>query len=361
MKAAEWRFPSILPTISINLDILTYPQKLLNFYQIMAEPLKVYKALADETRLRLMRLLSRGPLNVNEVIGIMQMGQSRVSRHLKILAEAGLVTGRRQGTWIYYEAAPNGDGLVADTLTNLNAHEKELGYFSEDVQRLEASTEGRRQRTRAYFDSLRDPSAFLQHPSLNGDYYRELAASLLPRECATVLDMGTGSGLLLPHLLERSERVIAVDSSATMLDLAKKAVGQQLERCDFRLGDLEHLPVADGEVESVMACMVLHHISRPADVLAEAYRALTPGGTVVIVDLNQHQDESLRERLADLWLGFEPTQVKRWLKKANFELVEWKTIVPKPEPILRQSTGDKARASVPADPLKLITFKGQKP
>ncbi len=327
----------------------------------MAEPLKIYKALADETRLRLMRLLSRGPLNVNEVIGIMQMGQSRVSRHLKILAEAGLVTSRREGTWIYYEEIPNGDGLVSDTLANLSAHEKELCSYSEDVQRLEASIESRRERTRAYFDSLRDPSAFLQHPSLNGDYYREVAVSLLPRDCETVLDMGTGSGLLLPHLLERSESVIAVDSSTTMLDLAKRAAGRQSERCDFRLGDLEHLPVADGEVQSVMACMVLHHISRPADVLAEAYRTLTPGGHVVIVDLNQHQDESLRERLADLWLGFQPSQVKRWLKEADFEVVEWKTIVPKPEHILGESTGGKARASAPADPLKLITFKGRKP
>jgi len=89
-------------------------------------------------------------------------------------------------------------------------------------------------------------------------------------------------------------------------------------RCDFRLGDLGHLPVADGEIDLVMACMVLHHLSRPADALREAYRALKPGGRLVVIDLYRHEDESLREKVADLWLGFLPSEVEGWLREHRF-------------------------------------------
>jgi len=330
----------------------------------MSDPLKIYKSLADETRLRLIRLLSRGPLNVNEIINIMQMGQSRVSRHLKILTEAGLVSARREGTWIYYEEHHNGDPLIADTLAHLDAHERELGFFAEDMQGLEGSIESRKEQTKAYFDGLRDPHAFLEHPSLNGEYYRRVASSLVPDRCGKLLDMGTGSGLLLPLLLEKADDLIAVDGSVTMLELARKTTGAGVARCDFRLGDLEHLPVADGEVDGVVACMVLHHVSRPADVLAEAHRVLKPGGHVAIVDLHQHNNETLRERLADLWLGFQPSQMKRWLKGAGFDLVDSKTVDPSSgDPSSGETSADSSQpgtADKKTDPLKLITFKGRK-
>ena len=153
--------------------------------------------------------------------------------------------------------------------------------------------------------------------------------------------MGTGSGLLLTDLLERADRVIAVDSSITMLNLARQTTGALAGRCDFRLGDLEHLPVADGEVDAVMVCMVLHHLSNPPDALAEAHRALKPGGHIAIVDLCQHDDESLREWLADLWLGFQLDAVQDWLEQLDFSI---------------------AGADVVGEPdsLKLITFQGQK-
>ena len=106
----------------------------------MLDQVKVFKALADETRLRLMRLLARGALNVNEIIGILEMGQSRVSRHLRILAEADLVTSRREGTWIYYQwsSADGASTLVGDTLAHLGAHERDLSHFESDIQGLEA-------------------------------------------------------------------------------------------------------------------------------------------------------------------------------------------------------------------------------
>jgi ArsR family transcriptional regulator len=309
----------------------------------MAEPLDIYKALADETRLRLVRLLLRGALNVNELTDILQMGQSRISRHLKILAEASLVTSRREGTWIYYQGHQDAtQGQVTDILGYLRQYEQRVPYFEQDLQGLEGMVARRKEQTRTFFNSLNDPKKMPQHRSSDGQFYRQVAVSLLPKECAMALDMGTGSGLLLPALIGRASQVIAVDSSTTMLDLARQRVGDQGLRCDFRLGDLEHLPVADGEVDVVVACMVLHHLSRPDEAVREAYRVLQPGGLLIIVDLRRHGDETLRERLADLWLGFEPSQVEGWLQQEHFEIIGAEVIG---EP----------------DSFKLITFQGQKP
>ncbi len=283
----------------------------------MTDPLKIYKALADETRLRLVRLLVRGALNVNEIIGILGMGQSRISRHLKILAEAELVTKRREGTWIYYAGNGQSDeAIVVESLELCERHEQALPNYAEDLQALENVVEGRRQQMRNFFNSIEDPQQL--HQALDGDYYRKMAMAQVPDSVGTVLDMGTGAGLLLPGLLRRAERVIAVDSSTTMLDMARRALGKETMRCDFRLGDLGHLPVADGEIDLVMACMVLHHLSRPADALREAYRALKPGGRLVVIDLYRHEDESLREKMADLWLGFLPSEVEGWLREHRF-------------------------------------------
>lgn len=309
----------------------------------MADPLRVHKALADQTRLRLVRMLTRGPLNVNELLEILQMGQSRISRHLRILADAGLVGSRREGTWIYYQPAPAAeDALITDTLAHLQKHEKALPHYEEDLQGLERAIERRRARTRTFFDSIRDVRELPQHHSLDGNVYRRAALDLMPDRCEVALDMGTGTGLLLPGLLQRAGRVIAVDSAVAMLELARQTAGDLAGRCDFRLGDLEHLPVADGEVDAVVCCMVLHHLSKPAEALREAGRALRAGGHLAIVDLFQHEDESLRERLADLWLGFQPREVKAWLKKLNLAI-----------------TG--AEVLGEPDSLQLITFRGHKP
>ena len=307
----------------------------------MTDSLRLYKALADETRLRLMRLLSRAALNVNELQDILQMGQSRISRHLKILADAELINSRREGTWIYYQWKERDTaGLVGDTLAHLKRHERTVPEFETDLQRLEGAIERRKEQARQFFDNISEATD-LEHRSLNGQYYRGVALSLLPERSDAILDMGAGSGLLLPALVQRARQVIAVDASPTMLELARETLGGQHERCDFRLGDLEQLPVADAEVDAVVLCMVLHHLSRPAAALAEAHRVLKPGGWITIVDLHQHTDESLREQLADLWLGFHPEEVSGWLKRLRFNIAESEVV------------GEAAA-------LKLITFKGQK-
>ena len=309
----------------------------------MPDPLKVHKALADETRLRLVRLLSQGPLNVNEIIDVLHMGQSRISRHLKILAEAELVSNRREGTWVYYHANTQSAGqLTSEMLDLLRRHEHDLPFHTEDLQGLEGVVERRHAQAREFFNSVTDPQELHQGLQLNGESYRQIALALIHDRHRTVLDLGTGAGLLLPGLLERAKQIIAVDSSTKMLEMARHTAGAEAARCDFRLGDLAHLPVANGEVEAVMACMVLHHLSNPAGTIAEAHRALSAGGELLIVDLRKHENESFRESQADLWLGFEPTEVERWLQMNDFELID------------AAITGDGGGSQ------QLITFRGRK-
>ncbi len=309
----------------------------------MVDPLKIHKALADETRLRLVRLLFQGPLNVNEIIDVLHMGQSRISRHLKILAEAELVSNRREGTWVYYHVNDHSVGnLTSEMLDLLRRHEHDLPFHDEDLQGLEGVVERRHAQSRDFFNKVEDPHQLHQGLQQNGDSYRQIAMSLMQERHRTVLDLGTGAGLLLPRLLENAEQVIAVDSSTKMLDMARHTAGNQAGRCDFRLGDLAHLPVANGEVEAVMACMVLHHVSNPAGTIAEAHRALKAGGELFIVDLRKHDDESFRESQADLWLGFEPAEIERWLRTNDFDLLD------------TDITGDTGSSH------QLITFRGRK-
>ena len=285
----------------------------------MTDLLRIHKALADETRLRLLRLLMRGPLNVNELIAILRMGQSRISRHLKILYEAEIVSSRREGTWVYYQGRSDSDEkVVKDVLVLMRNHEQEVANYASDLQGLEQVIEQRKEDTRVFFDNIDDPVE-LQHP-IDGQFLRDLALSQIPPRCDKALDLGTGAGLMLPKLLETVSEIIAVDSSTTMLTMAQNLVQRGSKRCDFRLGDLSHLPVADGEVDCVIACMVLHNVSDPQHCLKEANRVLNKGGYVIIVDLYRHQDETLREKMADLWFGFLPNEIKTWLMDEKFSI-----------------------------------------
>ncbi len=198
----------------------------------------------------------------------------------------------------------------------------------------------RREQTRTFFNSIKDPGELRSHCP-HGSVYRKIALDLLPKHAEKALDIGTGAGLLLPELLKRIERVVAIDSSTTMLDMARKAVGKEAVRCEFRLGDLGNLPVADQEVDLVVACMVLHHLSNPEDTIHEAYRALRSGGRLVVVDLHEHEDDAFRESMADLWLGFPPAEVRAWMESSQFEVTGAEIV------------GD-------SDHLKLITFQGLK-
>jgi len=260
------------------------------------------KAIAEDTRLRMAQVLRHVELNVNELVQLLGMGQPRVSRHLKILADAGLLACRREGQWVFYRAVESGPGLaLLAALSPLL--EQEEGLVA-DVEQARLILAERGQATRRFFDSISHDWDQLSREVLGS---LDLAGAIVSRMplCEVAADLGCGTGQLLHPLLTRAERVIGVDSSPRMLEAASRRLASNRREASLRLGSLEHLPVADGEVDFGLCCLVLHHLSDPAAGLAEAFRVLRPGGVFIIADFLKHAQDAMHTRYGDLWLGFE--------------------------------------------------------
>ncbi|NNF05924.1 MAG: metalloregulator ArsR/SmtB family transcription factor, partial [Candidatus Eisenbacteria bacterium] len=266
-------------------------------------PLSHLKALADPSRLRLLHLLEAHELSVGELTSLLGMTQSRVSGHLAVLREAGLVRDRRQGTSSYYAMEPSGDhAAIWDAL---RARLPEDPQYHDDTQRLTAYLAQRRERNREFFDRASESWNGNRSESLGHGAGLAALAGLLPQN-RVVLDLGTGTGTLLPSLANHLGRVIAVDSSSGMLEQAKVRMAElRINNVSFIHGELESLPIPSHSVDGVVANMVLHHIAEPAQVLREIARVLRPDGRGVIVDFSAHDEQWLLEEERHLWAGFD--------------------------------------------------------
>lgn len=282
--------------------------------------LETFKALADPCRLRLTAILLSGEYTVQELTLIMGMGQSRVSRHLKILAEAGVLMVKRQGTWSYFRVG-EGNRFFATIRTAFEREMQALPERGSDLAAVAVVLEERRRRSQEFFDRHACQWDDLARTLLPVPEYRQRLLELVPQGAA-VLEIGTGTGGLLPELAARCSKVIGVDHSPAMLEEAqRRLVDGGVNGVELRLGEMSHLPLPDASVDCVVASMVLHHAADPAPVLAEIRRVLTPGGILLLADLARHERESAREQLADQWLGFEELELQSWLKLAGFTTV----------------------------------------
>jgi len=279
-------------------------------------PLAWFKALADETRLRLVRILSRQELSVGEIVAVLGLGQSRVSRHLGILVGCGLLASRRDGAWTFYKAAT--DGPAADVLSRLAPCLEAAGPEA-DFAAMAAVLRERRLETRRFFNAIASDWASLRREVLGELDPAELVREVMPR-VGTAVDLGCGPGDLLPVLAEQARAVIGVDSAPSMLSLAERRSAGLAG--SMRMGELEHLPMADGEADFAVMCLTLHHLPDPALALIEARRVLSPSGTLVVIDFAPHQDETMRRRFGDRWLGFSREQLFGWLDRSGFALTD---------------------------------------
>ncbi len=283
--------------------------------------LEILKALADPCRLRLMAILLRGEFTVQELTAILGMGQSRISRHLKILTDAGVLTVKRQGTWSYYRAGEENHFFSAIRPV-LEAELEALPERSRDLSAVARALEERRRRSQEFFDRHAQQWDDLARTLLPVPEYRQRLLVRMP-EGTTVLEIGTGTGGLLADLAVRANKVIGVDHSPAMLDEARRRlVTVGANGIELRLGEMTHLPLPDASVGCVVANMVLHHAADPAAVLTEVRRVLGPGGVLLLADLVRHERETAREQLADQWLGFEEEELRGWLLAAGFESIE---------------------------------------
>lgn len=281
--------------------------------------LMLFKALADETRLRLAHILLRHELSVNELAHLLDMGQSRISRHLKILTEAGLARFRRDGLWVFYSAPAS--GREREFLEAVMPFARANKIMSADLEQAARIMEERASRTTQFFNDIADSWDDLNREIL-GEY--NLAARVgqaIPPGCRTAVDLGCGTGDVLAVMLAGCAAAIGVDGSARMLDLCRTRLAGDLERLSLRIGELSHLPLADREADFASINLVLHHLSSPREAFLEVRRILAPRGTLFIADFMRHSDESMRQRYGDHWLGFDPQELIQSLADLGFRIL----------------------------------------
>lgn len=282
-----------------------------------------FKALADETRLRLAYVLAHYELNVNELVTLMNMGQSRVSRHLKILTAAGLLTFRRDGLWIFYHTPQSGQGhdFIRTILPFLSSNQ----VLTADMTMAAALIEERASKTKHFFNEIADDWDKLLSEVLDNFDLPKLVLDKMTL-CDVACDLGCGTGAVLKAMQKKAKTIIGVDGSPRMLELAKRRFLESDNNISLRIGDLTHLPLRDGEADFASLIMVLHHLTSPKAVLLDAHRVIKPKGTLVIADFNSHKDESMRTRFGDHWLGFEKEALTTMINESGFTVSEVVTI-----------------------------------
>jgi ArsR family transcriptional regulator len=249
------------------------------------------------------------------------MGQSRISRHLKILTEAGLLQSRRDGLWVFYSAENEGIGRqFLDSVIPFMADE-EAGRS--DLDMASRIIEERALKTRQFFNEIADDWDEMNREILGDFSLPEVILHAVPKPCNIAADLGCGTGEVLEHLRGVCEEVIGVDDSPRMLELARRRFGDNMQGISLRIGELDYLPLKDGEADFICINLVLHHLSRPSASLSEIARVLRSGGLVLITDFDQHTQEAMRTRYGDRWLGFPREELTSALEHAGLSIVDY--------------------------------------
>jgi ArsR family transcriptional regulator len=281
------------------------------------EPAALLRLLGDETRLRLIRVLAREPLNVSELTGVLGVAQSGVSRHLGLLRDAGFVVEKRAGTFAWYSLAPGLDesGDRAGLWTWLR-HEldRQTPATRADDARLE---EVRRLRKENFAQHGAGDERQQLVPGRSWAAWGRALGLLLPR--VDVADLGCGEGYLTIEAARWARRVVGVDRSRDVLARARAMAERRgVENVIWKRGDLERLPLPDASVDIALLSQALHHAEQPAAALVEAHRILRPGGRVLVLDLREHSEAWVQQKLGDRWLGFADGTLRDLLTGAGF-------------------------------------------
>jgi len=291
---------------------------------------EIIGSLADATRLRLLRLLERHELGVAELCNVLQMPQSTVSRHLKLLGSQRWVTSRRHGTTNLYamildeldESARRFWNLVRDQVA-------QTATFKQDQLRLTRLLRQRSSASEQFFAAAAD-----QWEKLRGEMYGQRLSqasllAMLPSDWV-VVDLGCGTGQIVADVAGCVRQVIGVDNSQAMLKAARRRM-TGLDNVELRHGDLENLPIDDRTADAALMLLVLSYLPEPGPALTEMRRILKPGGKAVIVDLLRHDREDFRRQMGQQHRGFEPAKITSMLKRAGFNHVICRALPPEPQ------------------------------
>jgi len=316
------------------------------------DPSEALKLLGDPTRLRILGLLERSELSVGELARALEMAQSRVSNHLRVLREADILSERHAGraTWLSLSGLDlerAADSLLARLWSALRTDLPALPEHRADVERLERVLRERSERSGEFFDRVAGEWDKIAVDFASGQARQRAAAALLPHDIV-VADLGCGTGWFARALAPLCQRVILVDRSLGMLDEARRKLEDQPGsiRVETRRGELDSLPIEDNELDGAVAGLVLHHLAELGPTLREIFRALKPGGRVAIVELSPHGEAWMHEGLGDRNLGLDPRDVLRALERAGFEDLALESLDDAYRPRLPGGDSD-ARATLP--------------
>ncbi len=304
--------------------------------------LTALKAAAEPTRLRLLALCAHADLTVSDLTQILGQSQPRISRHLKLLSEAGLLDRMREGNWVYYRLARRGVGAELGR-TLVDALPQDDAQINLDLERLDAIKRARAAKAEAYFrrnaakwDEIR--SLYVAEEKVE----QVLMGLLSGSRVGDLLDVGTGTGRILELLAPQAEHAIGLDQSREMLAVARANLDKAgLRNCELRQGDMYQLPLPPQSVDAVTFHQVLHFGETPAAAIAEAARVLRPGGRLLVADFAAHAVEDLRDTHAHRWLGFRDGDVRDWFLAAGLE---------PGEPV-----------TLPGDPLTVVVWSAEQP
>lgn len=287
-------------------------------------------ALADQTRCRMLVLLEKHELTVGELCAVLQMPQSTVSRHLKTLADDDWVTSRRDGTSRFYSMAVDDLDPAAGRLWPLiREHVEATTAARHDDKRLGSILNRRRAKSQAFFASAARQWDDLREDLFGDTFYLWAVLGLIDPNLV-VGDLGCGTGQLSETIAPFVKKVVAVDASADMLEAARTRLGA-MKNVDLRQGDLETMPIENGELQAAMLSLVLHYSPDPARALAEVARVLRPGGRVLVVDMQPHDREEYQQQMGHVWLGFSEKQMTKYLTGAGFSDVRIRSLPVDPD------------------------------
>lgn len=291
------------------------------------DALAVLRAAAEETRLRILSLLAEGELSVSDLTDILGQSQPRISRHLKLLVEAGLVERHREGAWAFFRLVDGRTGLIDPLIAGLDPVRPPL---SEDRARREAVRGQRAEAAQAFFARLAPKWDRLRSLHVAEAIVEAAVLDVLgPRPIHNLIDLGTGTGRMLGLLAGRAARATGLDSNHAMLSVARANLERLgLARVDLRQGDIHAPPFGRGSFDLVLVHQVLHYLDDPARALREATRLVAPGGRLLVVDFAPHDLEFLRETQAHRRLGFAAEQVTGWLRDAGLGQVTTHDLAP---------------------------------
>ena len=294
--------------------------------------LDVLWALDEETRLRIVALLQHGELTVTDLTDILGQSQPRISRHLKLLADAGVVDKHREGTWAFFDLVTTGPigRLVADVLSLTDGHD---AILAADLDRLTIVRSRRTAAAHEYFAGIAprwDEERSL-HAS-DATVEQAIVEALGSVRYQSLLDVGTGTGRMLQVLGRDVERAVGFDNSHSMLAVARANLERaEIRGIDLRQGDVYSPPFANDSFDLIVIHQVLHFLDDPARAIREAARLLSPGGRLLLVDFAPHSLEFLRADHAHLRLGFRADAVEGWLEQSGLDIVTTRTIAPPTE------------------------------